>query len=334
MWRLAVPLTYLATDRWVRNSAPAYATVTYAANSPIEDRVSAETFREGVLASVFDGHGGWQISNYLHQHVSPVFSSSYQHSSGSPKERVKVALRQSYDQMETSIVGMARQAYKVGYGEVASTGSCAITAVVLPGFFAVANSGDCQAVVVSVKDGVVTGKNVCTIHSSNSPSEQEQLRAQHPGEPDIVVCRHAKACYVKQRLMPTRSFGDLDLKLAEFNNPDRLPRQQGFRSVKSPFTGPYITHIPDIVVSDISPHDKFLILASDGLWDEMSEQQAADLVGGLEDPAKAASVLLETALSIAAKNARLTVEDLKALKQGRRHLHDDISIAVVRLRKD
>ena len=334
MWRLAVPLTCLATDRWARSSAPSYATVTYAANSPIEDRVSAETISEGVLTSVFDGHGGWQISNYLHQHISPVFASAYQRSTGPPKKRVEAALRQSYDQMESAVVDMARQAYKVGFGEVASTGSCAITAVVLPGFFAVANSGDCQAVLVSVKDGQITGKNICTIHSSNSLSEQEKLRALHPGEADIVVCRHAKACYVKQRLMPTRSFGDLDLKWPEFNNPDHLPRQQGFRSVKSPFTGPYITHVPDIVVSDISPHDKFLILASDGLWDEMSEQEAADLVGGLEDPGKAASLLLETALSIAAKNARLTVAELKALKHGRRRLHDDISIAVVRLRKE
>lgn len=334
MWRLAVPLTYLATDRWVRNSAPPYATVTYAANSPIEDRVSAETISEGVLASVFDGHGGWQISNYLHQHISPVFTSAYQHSTGSPKKRVEDALRHSYDQMEGAVVDMARQAYKVGFGEVASTGSCAITAVVMPDFFVVANSGDCQAVLVSVQNGKITGKNICEIHSSNSASEQEKLRAQHPGEKDIVVCKHAKACYVKKRLMPTRSFGDLDLKWAEFNNPHHLPREQGFRSVKQPFTGPYITHVPDIVITDISPADKFLILASDGLWDEMSEQEAAELVGGLEDPDKAATVLLEAALSIAAKKAGLTEASLKALKWGRRSLHDDISIAVVRLRKD
>ena len=334
MWRLAVPLAGLAVDRLVRSSAPVYGTVTYAANSPIEDRVSAHTTSHGVLASVFDGHGGWQVSNYLHHHIAPAFKASYERTTGSDKQRIAAALRLSYDEMERAVVDMAKQAYYVGFGEVASTGSCAITAVVCSDFFAVANSGDCQAVLVSVKDKVVTGRNLCPNHSSNSLDEQNRLRAEHPGEKDIVVCRHAKACYVKQRLMPTRSFGDLDLKWGEFNNPYRLPRQQGFRSVKDPFTGPYITHQPDVVVNDIGPDDKFLILASDGLWDEISEQKAAELVADLKDPNKAAEVLLEAALGVAAKNARLTLQELRGLTHHRRRVHDDISIAVVRLSKD
>ena len=38
------------------------------------------------------------------------------------------------------------------------------------------------------------------------------------------------------------------------------------------FTGPYITHKPDIKTFELSRDDKYLILASDGLWDELNNE--------------------------------------------------------------
>jgi len=38
------------------------------------------------------------------------------------------------------------------------------------------------------------------------------------------------------------------------------------------FTGPYITHKPDIKSFEINKDDKYLILASDGLWDELNNE--------------------------------------------------------------
>ncbi len=37
------------------------------------------------------------------------------------------------------------------------------------------------------------------------------------------------------------------------------------------FTGPYITHKPDIKIFELNDNDKYLILASDGLWDELNK---------------------------------------------------------------
>ena len=38
------------------------------------------------------------------------------------------------------------------------------------------------------------------------------------------------------------------------------------------FNGPYITHKPDIKTFDLKKNDLFLILGTDGLWDELSNK--------------------------------------------------------------
>lgn len=107
--------------------------------------------------------------------------------------------------------------------------------------------------------------------------------------------------------MPSRSFGDLYLKDEQFNK----PLYSGGRIVApalGTFTGPYITHSPDIIIQDIKPNDRFIILASDGLWDEMSEQDAAEVVAdNLDNPAEA---LVEQALTNAAQLAGGTLEQI------------------------
>lgn len=196
-----------------------------------------------------------------------------------------------------------------------------------------ANSGDCQAVLVSSTDNHAKGENLCEIHSSNLDSEQRKLKKEHPGEKDIVVCKKPTACYVKGRLMPTRSFGDLHLKSEEFNNPRGLTALHGFRKSQiQPFTGPYITHSPDIQIKPIHQTDRFLILASDGLWDEMNEQEASEIAYEATDPQQAADLLIASALQRAALRRRMNLQELMSLEPTRRRsYHDDISVIVVPL---
>ena len=71
--------------------------------------------------------------------------------------------------------------------------------------------------------------------------------------------------------MPTRAFGDFRLKYKEFNEHE-FSGSRGFRRELSNYHGPYITHKPDIRVHTITSEDSFLIMATDGLWDEMNEK--------------------------------------------------------------
>jgi len=35
------------------------------------------------------------------------------------------------------------------------------------------------------------------------------------------------------------------------------------------FKGPYISHVPEIKIFELDRNDKYLILSSDGMWDEL-----------------------------------------------------------------
>ena len=77
--------------------------------------------------------------------------------------------------------------------------------------------------------------------------------------------------------MPTRALGDLRLKHSEFNFHNHPP-ELGYRKVIPTYNGPYITHEPEIKVFDITPNEKYLILGSDGLWDQIKEKDVKEVM--------------------------------------------------------
>lgn len=87
-------------------------------------------------------------------------------------------------------------------------------------------------------------------------------------------------------LQPTRSIGDLRLKHDEFNSHNYRYSQMGYKNPIPDFNGPYINYEPDIQVFDLTSADKFIILATDGLWDNIKRKQAATIVKESTDNAK------------------------------------------------
>jgi pyruvate dehydrogenase phosphatase len=78
--------------------------------------------------------------------------------------------------------------------------------------------------------------------------------------------------------MPTRSFGDFYLKFREFNNVDKEDRSKGWGPKINNFTGPYINYRPEIKKYEIRENDKYLILATDGLWDELKTKDVEKII--------------------------------------------------------
>lgn len=72
----------------------------------------------------------------------------------------------------------------------------------------------------------------------------------------------------------SRSIGDAYLKKAEFN---REPLLAKFR-LSEPFSTQILNPEPSIFIHKINPKDKFLIFASDGLWEHLSNEEAVDIV--------------------------------------------------------
>lgn len=75
-------------------------------------------------------------------------------------------------------------------------------------------------------------------------------------------------------LQVSRSIGDAYLKKSEFNQAPLLAR---FR-LPEPFPKPILSAEPSISVHRLSSKDQFVIFASDGLWDHLSNEEAVDIV--------------------------------------------------------
>lgn len=86
----------------------------------------------------------------------------------------------------------------------------------------------------------------------------------------------------------------------------------------------------------LSYYLSFLILASDGVWDFLSDQEAVDVVVGSikahnGDTSNAAQDLVNATLTRAAEINSMTLEELKAIREGseRRKKHDDTTAVVM-----
>ena len=159
------------------------------------------------------------------------------------------ALLASFEQIESSLVQAILPAYQLGFGEVASVGSCVTLAVIQreKNDLFVANLGDCRVVLAqqsspalfsfaqpSSSSSSLKAVMLTRDHNAREPAEQLALRKLHPQEDNIVVCKSSTACYVKGRLQLTRALGDAYLKYSAFNNP-LLPHRSRYLHLLFPY---------------------------------------------------------------------------------------------------
>ncbi|CAI9110994.1 OLC1v1011125C1 [Oldenlandia corymbosa var. corymbosa] len=210
--------------------------------------------------------------------------------------------------------------------QIAAVGSCCLVGVISGGTLYVANLGDSRAVLgrVMKATGEVLAIQLSTEHNASIESIRQELHSMHPDDSQIVVLKH-NVWRVKGLIQVSRSIGDVYLKKAEFN---REPLYAKFR-LRETFKRPILSSDPSISVHELQPHDQFLIFASDGLWEHLSNQEAVDIVQN--NPRNgSARRLVKTALQEAAKKREMRYSDLKKIDRGvRRHFHDDITVIVV-----
>ena len=176
------------------------------------------------------------------------------------------------------------------------TGSCALVAYFYRNRMYVANAGDCRCILARKvrsnlsssslsqpspqnSDGVGSGSGItmsrepleaiqCSRdHKASDPVEQERLRRQFPNEDDIVHNGR-----VKGKLQPTRAFGDIAFK-------HELSSQWMSTNYRS-WNPPYVTVDPEITQFSLDPSlgIEFVVLATDGLFDFLSNQQVVDII--------------------------------------------------------
>ncbi|XWS33905.1 hypothetical protein CRYUN_Cryun22dG0123100 [Craigia yunnanensis] len=210
--------------------------------------------------------------------------------------------------------------------QIAAVGSCCLVGVVCNGTLYIANLGDSRAVLGRLvkATGEVLAIQLSSEHNVGIESVRQEMHSLHPDDSHIVVLKH-NVWRVKGLIQISRSIGDVYLKKAEFN---REPLYQKFR-LREPFAKPILSSEPSISVHELQPLDQFLIFASDGLWEHLTNQDAVDIVQNHPRNGSARR-LVNAALQEAAKKREMRYSDLKKIDRGvRRHFHDDITVVVV-----
>ncbi|KAJ2889869.1 [Pyruvate dehydrogenase [acetyl-transferring]]-phosphatase 1, mitochondrial [Coemansia aciculifera] len=161
----------------------------------------------------------------------------------------------------------------------AVSGSCGLVAVLDTDAkeVTVANTGDSRALLgVRLKNGTWKAVRLSQDQTADNANELARMAREHPGE-DAVIHRGR----VLGGLMPTRAFGDCRYKWPLEAQQDLFPvlYSRGHRYATTPpnyATPPYVTARPVIVKHLLSDDDKFIVIASDGLYDQMSD---AEVIG-------------------------------------------------------
>ena len=326
------------------------------------DKEEVRTPREGDEPGVT---GGWNGKPKLvGDHLQQAFQAAYK---ATDKSFLAVTKRRMKRKETTSVSLFA--------------GTCAVGAYVnlASRKVSVSNLGDSRAVVGLYEPTGLRTMIMSVDQTATDDKEKVRLQRTHPDDKLIVVNRGDEEnpdWRVKGITQFTRSIGDWQMKdriIAMLYNKYTkgtkvmpAPGSVKGQSARSPMTSdnnvtmdpvtvrPYIIPTPEYKEETVDRG--FLVIASDGLWDELSNEDAIRIVAELlhdhpESDADIAGMLIEHALVAAAHRivewvpelaAQIfadvehpTVAELKALPQGKResahrsNLHDDITAVVI-----
>ncbi|KAK9141047.1 hypothetical protein Scep_010728 [Stephania cephalantha] len=243
-------------------------------NHAMEDYIVAETKQldhetELGLYAIFDGHSGERVAEYLQSHLFDSILNELDFWTDT-KNAVKRAYRKTDDDI------LERVASSRG-------GSTAVTVILINKETLVGNVGDSRAIIS--KAGVA--QQITLDHEPRSEQDVIESKGGHVSKMPEVITKKVfdvlgKVPRVDGQLAMARAFGDGKLK-------------------------EHITSEPDVSIKMIDEGTDFLILASDGLWKVMSNQEAVDTIKHIEDAQEAAEELVGEALH------RQSVDDISCI---------------------
>ncbi|OAD76762.1 hypothetical protein PHYBLDRAFT_131698 [Phycomyces blakesleeanus NRRL 1555(-)] len=188
---------------------------------------------------VYDGHGGSKVAEYTgNQMHNKVRNSPF-----FDKKDYKEALRDAFMSLDKEINNDNAFAFD-------PSGCTAVTALVTPDKrIFVANAGDSRSVIS------VDGKSKPLSYDHKPTNQLESQRIINAGG-------FVEYGRVNGNLALSRAIGDF-----EFKKNNQLPAEEQV-----------VTCNPDIIEHQMSDADEFFVLACDGIWDCMSNQQVVDFV--------------------------------------------------------
>lgn len=220
---------------------------------------------------VFDGHAGSKASLYCAEQLLESITTNedfrnIKASNGQESSTVTKALRRGFLELDSRL----RQLPEIETGEDKS-GTTVTSVLVSPSQIYFANCGDSRAVLA--RGGKVAFST--QDHKPTNPAEKERI--QNAGG-SVMIQR------VNGSLAVSRALGDFDYK----SSSGRGQCEQ------------LVSPEPDIHIEDRTESDEFLVLACDGIWDVMSNEDVCDFVRDrlqvTSDLAAIANMVVDTCL--------------------------------------
>ncbi|KAJ7557007.1 hypothetical protein O6H91_05G108300 [Diphasiastrum complanatum] len=273
------------------------------ANAEQEDQSQIETGSYGTFVGVHDGHGGPDASLYINDHLFLNFQKFASEHGGMSS----IVLQKAFIATEEGFLDVVARSW-LKRPKIASSGSCSLVGVIWGDMLYVANLGDSRAILGHSKvDGVIEVMQLSTEHNASIEAVRQELQMLHPDDSHIVMFKQG-VWRVKGIIQVSRSIGDVYLKRPEFNKDPLITR---FR-LSEPLQRPVLTAEPSIITRKLIPQDKFVIFASDGLWEHLTNQEAVDIV--YRHPRKGvARRLINVALEEAARKREIRYIDLNKI---------------------
>jgi serine/threonine protein phosphatase PrpC len=195
--------------------------------------------------AVFDGHGGKAVSKYLKENLPPFFVNRFNKDIYSNSELSAKYFNKIYDLIQNKM--------KTDHPR------------------AVQYCGSTACVCIHIKDGKKDRLWVLNVGDSravkcNRSNIAEQLSQDHkPNSPS-------------ERLRIEQLGGKIEFDGSDWRIKD-LSLSRAFGDIECT---PYVTHLPQIYRNRIKNSDRFIVVACDGLWDVMSNQDAIDYINELQ----------------------------------------------------
>ncbi|CAL0315732.1 unnamed protein product [Lupinus luteus] len=256
---------------------------------------------------VYDGHGCSHVATMCKERLHGIVKEEIEKA----EENLdwKSTMEQCFDLMDKEVEGRTRTKdtptcrCELHTPHSDAVGSTAVTAVLTPEKIVVANCGDSRAVLC--RNGVAV-----PLSSDHKPDRPDELLRVEAAGGRVIYWDGARVLGV---LAMSRAIGDNYLK-------------------------PYVISEPEVTVTERSEEDECLILASDGLWDVVSNDTACGVVRtclraqqkAVSPPGSPGSYMAAEGSDKACSDASILLTKLALA----RHSSDNVSVVVVDLRRD
>ncbi|KAI9136064.1 phosphatase 2C-like domain-containing protein [Paraphysoderma sedebokerense] len=273
-----------------------------ASNEPNEDYFSLGYHQGRFVFGIFDGHGGPHCGAVLKEYLASYVLRAVENVNvpTDSETRIKLvskAIVDAFNRLDGELTVIPAKLFpRLSKGSAKTpmdiveirrllapslSGAVGISVYLENNILYVANCGDCRCLLGRKNDdGSCAILEMSREHDCTNEDEVKRLHQMHPGEERTIIRSHP----IAGGSPITAAFGDNVYKWPKKWQETILPairKKRGRSNETTPdhyFTPPYLTSTPEITYRKLQKGDRFLVLATDGLFDDLNNEEVVWLV--------------------------------------------------------